>query len=157
MSDEEGRALEPEELELLLNTPKEIQDKALLILLYGTGVLVEEAAELKLDDISLLNQIVNVRGRVVPISSLTVSNIRQFIEERRRGSSENSSLFIGENDQPLSVADIRERMRTYLEMTERIDPSLADTEFLRLTSKKHLIEICGISPGAVREILGEEE
>lgn len=84
-----------EEVERLLDapkgsSPKAIRDKALLELLYATGMRVTELVSLDLEDINLASATVRVRQgkgskeRIIPIHSRAVEALREYLAKARR-------------------------------------------------------------------------
>lgn len=84
-----------EEVERLLDAPKgsnpkAIRDKALLELLYATGMRVTELVSLDLEDINLASATVRVtqgkgsKERIIPIHSRAVEALREYLAKARR-------------------------------------------------------------------------
>ncbi|MFH1878158.1 MAG: site-specific tyrosine recombinase XerD [Candidatus Omnitrophota bacterium] len=83
------------EVEELLNAPSEkgwigIRDKAILELMYATGLRVSEAADLKKTDVNLETGYVRCFGkggkeRVVPLGSIAKKTVEKYIEKSRAG------------------------------------------------------------------------
>ncbi len=84
-----------EEVERLLeapkgSSPKAIRDKALLELLYATGMRVTELVSLDLEDINLASGTVRVtqgkgsKERIIPIHSRAVEALREYLAKARR-------------------------------------------------------------------------
>lgn len=80
------------EVELLLSQPKCVdakgyRDKAMLELLYATGIKVSELVTLKLDDINLKQGYLNCRTktheRAVPVGKLALAAVNNYIEFAR--------------------------------------------------------------------------
>ncbi len=83
------------EMELLLDIPSDTADqgdilqRAVLELLYGSGIRVSELTNIKLGDIDLGRQLLKVTGkgrkeRIVPVGAKTVFALRVWLEERSR-------------------------------------------------------------------------
>ncbi len=82
-----------EEVDILLSQPKQnnfkgARDKAILELLYATGIRVSEMVALNLDNLDLqlgyLNlEDIDVNGRIIPIGKVALDCIHIYIEEYR--------------------------------------------------------------------------
>ncbi len=82
-----------EEIELLLsqpdtNTPKGLRDRAIMELLYATGMRVSEALSLKLYDVNLEDRLVRISGkghkeRIVPFHEIAKSFLERYITGAR--------------------------------------------------------------------------
>lgn len=75
-------------LDVRLVTPYDYRNKAMLELLYATGVRITELINLKVSDVDLFNCFIRVFGkgkkeRIVPISDLAVKYLTIYIEEYR--------------------------------------------------------------------------
>ena len=100
------KVLSSEQVELLLEQPKCVdlkgyRDKAMLELVYATGIRVTELISLNLNDVDLENGYIKCVGkskeRVIPIGSLAVNALKEYIDKSR------SILLKDENDQALFV------------------------------------------------------
>jgi len=85
------KAIPFEEVERLLNaagsggTPRELRDRALLELLYGTGARISEAVGLAVDDLDLETGVVQLFGkgskeRIVPMGSYARDALRAYLD-----------------------------------------------------------------------------
>lgn len=88
------RTLSPEEIQRLLaepekkTTPKALRDKALLELLYATGMKVSEAVSLDLEDVNLEERTVHCPGKVrkertIPLSLEAAQALELYLSEGR--------------------------------------------------------------------------
>lgn len=89
------KAISAEELEVLLaepaeeETPKALRDRALLEVLYGTGLRVTELVSLNVDDVNLASGTLRVvrpkdeAERIVPIHERAVEPLREYLERGR--------------------------------------------------------------------------
>jgi integrase/recombinase XerD len=89
------KAISAEELQSLLaepaaeGTPKALRDRALLEVLYGTGLRVTELVSLDVDDVNLASGTLRVvrpkdkAGRVVPIHERAIEPLREYLERAR--------------------------------------------------------------------------
>lgn len=88
------KAISVEDVERLLaatgsgGTPRELRDRALLEVLYGTGARISEAVGLAIDDIDFDASVVRLFGkgskeRLVPIGSFAREALRRYLQEGR--------------------------------------------------------------------------
>jgi integrase/recombinase XerD len=89
------KAISAEELEVLLaepaeeETPKALRDRALLEVLYGTGLRVTELVSLDVDDVNLASHTLRVvrrkddAERIVPIHERAIEPLRDYLERGR--------------------------------------------------------------------------
>ena len=84
--------LSTEEMTLLLeqpsgNTPKELRDKAMLELLYATGIRVSELIALKVSDVNLQMEYLNCndahKERVIPFGNVARDALKKYLQEGR--------------------------------------------------------------------------
>jgi integrase/recombinase XerC len=100
--------LSVDEAARLLETPggpprSPLRDRALLELLYSSGLRVSELTGLDLDDFDLDGAAVRVRGkgrreRIVPVGSKAVAAVRDYLARERRGGSAAGPLFLNVRD-----------------------------------------------------------
>jgi len=88
------KAISVEDVELLLtepakhSTPKALRDRAMLELMYATGMRATELVELDIDDVNLPSSCVRVIGkgdkeRIIPIHSRAVKAIETYLRKGR--------------------------------------------------------------------------
>lgn len=84
--------LSTEEMTLLLeqpsgSTPKELRDKAMLELLYATGIRVSELIALKVSDVNLQMEYLNCndshKERVIPFGNVARDALRKYLQDGR--------------------------------------------------------------------------
>lgn len=84
--------LSPEEISLLLeqpagNSPKELRDKAMLELLYATGIRVSELISLKLSDVNLQMEYLNCadahKERIIPFGNVARDALKKYLADGR--------------------------------------------------------------------------
>lgn len=101
------------------------RDRALLELLYGTGIRLGELVGLNLEDVSLKQRLAKVRGkgkkeRIVPFSSKAGAMLRDYLParlailRRRRTSSEPNALFLNMRGGRLSDRSVRRNLQDYI-------------------------------------------
>jgi len=112
------KTMTSEEVERLLtapgtsNSPKTLRDRALLELLYATGVRVSELVSLKLDDVNLTDKKVRVknednsRERSVPMSDKAAECLQVYIDRGRphfvKSAGNQAALFLNQRGQQLT-------------------------------------------------------
>jgi len=97
-----------DEIKTLIETPDTtnllgLRDRALLELLYGTGIRVSEVINIKLEAINLDVGYIKVLGkrdkeRIIPLGRVAVEYIKMYLEKRKsfflKGKEENNFLFL---------------------------------------------------------------
>lgn len=93
--------LSTEEMTLLLeqpsgSTPKELRDKAMLELLYATGIRVSELIALKVSDVNLQMEYLNCndahKERAIPFGNVARDALRKYLQEGRTKLIEDDSV-----------------------------------------------------------------
>ena len=152
-----------EEVELLLDAPdmtkpSGIRDKAMLELMYASGLRVSELISLKRKNINLKKCIVTVFGkgakeRKVPVGEFAMDYVVKYINEAR-GKNKNSGseyLFLNKNGDPISRQYFFMQIRKYAEQVG-IDKVISP-HTLRHCFATHMLE-GGAKLRAVQEMLG---
>ncbi len=160
--------LEYEQVKRLLETPPinnwlGARDKAILEVLYSTGIRVSELVGLNMDDIDFLGEVVHVRGkgkkeRITPISSTALQVIQHYLEFRNKRAQNNSNfdpkvLFVNKHGGRLSTRSVRRKMDKYLKMAG-LDPSISP-HTLRHSFATHMLNN-GADLRSVQELLGHQ-
>lgn len=160
--------LEYEEVQLLLNTPPTntwlgARDRAILEVLYSTGMRVSEVAALNLEDVDFLGEVVHIRGkgkkeRLSPVGSSALQAIQRYIEFRNRRMESDSNfdakvLFANKHGKRLSVRSIRRKMDKYL-AEAGLDPTISP-HTLRHSFATHMLNN-GADLRSVQELLGHQ-
>lgn len=110
------KAISVEEVELLLEQPDKVntaegkRDKAMLELLYATGMRVSEMVSLNVQDVNLKAGFVRCFGkgskeRIVPIHSKAIKAVKTYLDEARPkllGATEETALFLNRRGQRLT-------------------------------------------------------
>ena len=112
-----------EEINLLLDqpsrlTPKEIRDKAMLELLYATGMRVSELINLKITDVNLTMNYILCRDvskeRVIPIENVAKMALENYIKSVRESISHGSMfLFTNMKGQPMTRQGFWKLIKAY--------------------------------------------
>lgn len=152
-----------EEVEKLLEAPDqsnplEARDKAMLELMYSTGMRVGELVALDLEDVDLKNRLVRVRGkgrreRIVPFGRVAEEALRLYLSLRGRflKGREERALFLSERGRRMTERNFRERLALYARragITKKISPHT-----LRHSFATHMLE-AGADLRVVQEFLG---
>ncbi|MHC4905543.1 MAG: tyrosine-type recombinase/integrase, partial [Planctomycetota bacterium] len=131
--------LEYEQVVRLLNTPPAntwlgARDRAMLEVLYNTGMRVSELVSLNMDDVDFLSEVIHIRGkgkkeRICPIGSGALRSIQNYIEFRNRRMANDSGfdsrvLFANKHGKQLSTRCVRRKMDKYL-IEAGLDPSIS--------------------------------
>ena len=112
-----------EEVNLLLDqpskvTPKEIRDKAMLELLYATGMRVSELVSLKIEDVNLTMSYIYCRDankeRVIPIENAARVALENYMKGARESMCEGSNyLFTNLKGQPMTRQGFWKLIKAY--------------------------------------------
>lgn len=154
--------LTTDETERLLNIPnvttvKGIRDKAMLELMYASGIKVTELISLKLKDLNLeLNYIVCVgfknKERVIPINKTAVNSLKEYIKVRHELSEDkNDYLFLNTKGEELSRQGFWKILNVYVDAA-KINKNITPTT-IRHSFAVHLIQN-GADLKTVQELLG---
>jgi len=162
------RFLEYEEVQRLLSAPPVnnwlgARDKAILEVLYSTGMRVSEIVALNMDDVDFLGEVIHIRGkgkkeRIAPIGSSALQAIQHYIEFRNRRMANDSNfdakvLFANKHGQRLSVRSVRRKMDKYLKEAG-LDPAISP-HTLRHSFATHMLNN-GADLRSVQELLGHQ-
>ena len=158
--------LDSDEVLLLLAQPdvddlKGLRDKAMLELLYATGIKVSELLQVKLNDINLTVGILHLKSqtkeRIVPIYPAALKSIAQYIQNVRPAfvSDDNQEiLFTNISGQPMSRQGFWKIIKFYAKkagIKEEITP-----QTLRHSFAAHLLEN-GAKLQDIKEMLGHSD
>lgn len=159
--------LDPFEVERLLEqpdtgTPLGLRDRAMLELLYATGIRVSELISLRVSDLSLDQALVKVYGkgakeRVVPIGRKAVEYVSRYLSTVRPKLARRHSrevLFLNWRGKPLSRMGLWKILNGYVKkagIEREVNPHT-----LRHSFATHLLE-GGADLRAVQEMLGHAD
>ena len=156
--------LSVEEVNLLLeqpskSTPKEIRDKAMLELLYATGMRVSELISLKIDDVNLAMSYILCRDankeRVIPIEHAARVALESYISEVRQIMCDGSDyLFTNMKGQPMSRQGFWKLIKAYA-VKAGIEKDITP-HMIRHSFASHLVTN-GADLKAVQEMLGHSD
>jgi len=139
-----------------------VRDRAILELLYSSGLRVSEVAGLNTDDLNIREGLVKVRGkgkkeRIVPVGGKAIEALKSYLIERvlfkkRKAIADSSSaLFLNKSGERLTDRQIRRIVVKYARLTG-IDGQIGP-HTLRHTFATHLL-IGGADLRVIQELLG---
>ena len=160
------RILSQSQITLLLEQPnvkgiKGIRDRAMLELLYATGIRVSELVALKVTDINLQQGYIICRDahkeRTIPIGKSAVAALQRYLSEVRYvllKDNTDSSLFVNCNGNAMTRQGFWKILKTYAkyaDITESITPHM-----LRHSFAAHLVQN-GANLKSVQQMLGHSD
>ena len=155
-----------DKVELLLEQPsgdedKEIRDKAMLELLYATGIRVTELISLRVEDINLPLEYIrcgsDTKSRIIPIGAQAKASLRRYLDKVREHMllrPDEEVLFVNCNGKPMTRQGFWKIIKAYAKkagIEEDITPHM-----LRHSFAAHLIEN-GADLRSVQEMLGHSD
>ncbi|EGU61910.1 site-specific tyrosine recombinase XerD [Vibrio nigripulchritudo ATCC 27043] len=160
--------LSEQQVEDLLNTPDpndpiELRDKAMLELLYATGLRVTELVSLTMENISLRQGVVRVTGkggkeRLVPMGENAVDWIETFLEHGRPsilGETSSDVVFPSKRARQMTRQTFWHRIKFYATLAE-IDTDALSPHVLRHAFATHLLNY-GADLRVVQMLLGHSD
>lgn len=160
------RFLSVKDVDLLLRQPDEKQvkgcrDKAMLELLYATGLRVSELVSLKTNDVNLESGFLICKGkggkeRIVPLGNTSALAVKKYLEEARQKlwKRETKTLFLTTRGGAFTRQGFWKVLKEYGEQagfTQKISPHI-----LRHSFATHLLE-CGADLRSVQLMLGHSQ
>jgi integrase/recombinase XerD len=156
-------ALAPEQVTRLLAEPQAdtvigIRDRALLALLYGTGIRASECASLRNGQVDLTQLTIIVRGkggheRVIPLNPQLTEVLRIYVKARGEGLPM-APFFRSRFGRPLSRGAVYDRVRTWGQRS-RVGIPLSPHR-MRHTFATHLVR-AGVGLVTIRDLLGHRQ
>ena len=160
------RILTVEEIEVLLSlpddSPKGLRDKAMLELLYATGLKVTELIELKLNQVNSTLQYMRIhdkdRERVIPFGEFAKQALENYLENARpilvSGIEDEEYLFLNYSGQPMTRQGFWKIIKNYGEQAG-FDVGLTPHVF-RHSFAAHMVEN-GADLKSLQELLGHSD
>ena len=158
--------MSPDEVVRLLeqpsgNSPKEIRDKAMLELLYATGIRVTELITLKLSDVNMPMSFILCRDRnkerIIPFGTAAKNALTKYLDGTRDEMLENKAsdvLFANCSGQPMSRQGFWKLIKYYAKKADIKADITPHT--LRHSFAAHLVEN-GADLRSVQEMLGHSD
>ncbi|HQA07196.1 MAG TPA: site-specific tyrosine recombinase XerD [Syntrophomonadaceae bacterium] len=156
-----------EEIDKLMNQPRVtlvlgLRDRAMLELMYGTGVRVSELLSLQIDDINFLAGFLRCFGkgrkeRIIPVNQTSIDWTQRYLARSRPQLVKNPAertLFVNAHGRPMTRQGFFKILHTYAvqaELTKEVTPHT-----LRHSFATHLLEN-GADLRSVQEMLGHAD
>lgn len=163
------RYLSLQEVETILDLPDTaseagVRDRSMLELLYGTGMRIGELVGLNIEDISLKQGLLKVRGkgrkeRLIPFGSAAAESIQSYLPvrtrvlKRTRRTDEPNALFLNLRGTRLTARSVQRLLNGYIQKSAlflNVHPHL-----FRHSFATHLLNR-GADLRAIQELLGHE-
>lgn len=143
-----------------LNTPKGMRDKAILELMYATGLRASDIINLRISDINLNIGCIfhnkDGKERVIPIYSLARECVKSYMEKRKgfANSDKTDILFLNLNGMPLTRQGLYKIVKYYREQSKI--PMDITPNTIRDSFAIHLLEN-GADLKSVQEMMGHND
>jgi integrase/recombinase XerC len=161
------KCLDLEQVQKLLDAPGDgdllaARDKAMLEVLYSSGIRVSELVELEMADMDLQEGVLRVRGkgrkdRLTPIGSQAIKALQRYFELRTADPKLQQltagRVFLNKHGQSLSTRSVRRKLDKYL-VQAGLDPGISP-HTLRHSFATHLLNN-GADLRSVQELLGHQ-
>jgi len=161
------KCLDLEQVQKLMDAPGDAdilsaRDKAMLEVLYSSGIRVSELVELDMADIDLQEGVLRVKGkgrkdRLTPIGSQAIAAVQRYFEMRmlepKLQSKTTGRVFLNKHGESLSTRSVRRKLDKYL-VTAGLDPGISP-HTLRHSFATHLLNN-GADLRSVQELLGHQ-
>jgi integrase/recombinase XerC len=161
------KCLEVAQIEKLLSIPDMTsllgaRDRAMLEVLYSTGMRVSELVALNINEVDLGGNVVRVKGkgkkqRVIPLTPAAVQTILHFLDLRRKDprsmAFDQEALFVNKHGERLSTRSVRRKLDKYL-LEAGLDLSVSP-HTLRHSFATHMLRR-GADLRSVQEMLGHQ-
>jgi len=153
--------LSVDEIFCLLDTPagdsfRETRDKAILELLYSSGLRVSELTSLDISDLDIKESLIRVKGkgrkeRIIPVGSKAMAAIQNYLPERISLKKKSSALFLNNRGGRLTERSVR---RILLQCSRMVNlKGDLSPHTLRHTFATHLLH-GGADLRSIQELLG---
>ncbi len=164
------KCLDLEQVQKLLEAPGDAdilsaRDKAMLEVLYSSGIRVSELVELEMGDMDLQEGVLRVKGkgrkdRLTPIGSQAIKALQRYLEMRstdsrlsQQNGGANPNVFLNKHGEALSTRSVRRKLDKYL-VQAGLDPGISP-HTLRHSFATHLLNN-GADLRSVQELLGHQ-
>lgn len=137
----------------------EIRDKAMVELLYSSGLRLSELCSLNMDSISVKERSCRVVGkgnktRDLPVGEKAIQSLRDWLLVRKNFSSDaNRALFLNKNGKRISTRSVQLRLER---LSKKRGLPMVNPHMLRHSFASHILESSG-DLRAVQEMLGHSD
>lgn len=145
------------------NEPVDFRDKAVIELLYATGIRVSELCDIHMGDVDFDSAVIIVKGkgnreRVVLVGNKALRAVGRYVDEVRpalvkEGQDTGNILFLGKRGSPLNPREVRRILKKHSLVVESGSVS---PHTLRHTFATHLLTN-GADLRSVQELLGHKD
>ncbi|MDE5587023.1 MAG: tyrosine-type recombinase/integrase, partial [Bacilli bacterium] len=142
-------------------TPFDYRNKAMLELLYGTGLRISELLSLTLNDVDLVNCTVRCMGkgrkeRIVPINDFIIDSLSKYLEVRSQleKKERHNQLFLNNHGKPITRQGFFKMLKKLL-AEKGLNPNTSP-HTLRHSFATHLLEN-GADLRVIQEMLGHSD
>ncbi len=130
------------------------RDRAVLELLYSSGLRISEIASLRWSDIDFSSRVLRVLGkgrkeRIVPFGKEAEKALKEYLSELKKSRTVNEKVFINKDGRPITVRGLYDIVRKW---AEKYGTSL-HPHMLRHAFATHMLEM-GAGIREVQEMLG---
>ncbi|MEM7218273.1 MAG: tyrosine recombinase XerC [Pseudomonadota bacterium] len=144
-------------------SPRDVRDRAMLELLYGSGLRLGELVAANINDVNLDEGFIRVCGkgnkeRIVPLGEAATNALRAYVEMRRNSATTvggtlepDAALFTGRGKNRISPRTVQNRVKRW--GFEQLGSGELHPHMLRHSCASHLLESSG-DLRAVQELLG---
>lgn len=159
--------LQPEQINALMELPDEtdkgIRDRAILELLYATGVRASELIDMKLEDINLRMGFItcsgeNIRARIIPIGRMARAALEKYFECSRkrfvRNNEAETHLFVNFQGKPITRQGLWKILKEY-GVRAGLDLNLTP-QVIRNSFAIHMLQN-GADIKSLQELMGHED
>ncbi|MFT3788604.1 MAG: tyrosine recombinase XerC [Tepidisphaeraceae bacterium] len=161
------KCLDLEQVQKLLDAPGDgdilsVRDKAMLEILYSSGIRVSELVALEMQDLDLDEGVLRVRGkgrkdRLTPIGSQAIAAVKRYFAMRgamgKLDQAPAGRVFLNKHGESLSTRSVRRKLDKYLAIAG-MDPGISP-HTLRHSFATHLLNN-GADLRSVQELLGHQ-
>jgi len=155
-------SMSEDEVDKLLNSPNvankiENRDKAMIEMLYATGMRISELVNLKMTDVDMNRCVVKVFGkgskeRLVPFGETALDSLKEYLSEREQSSSK--EIFLSNRGKKMTRVAFWQRVKIYL-IRENLKNSISP-HTLRHAFATHLLNR-GADLRSVQLLLGHSD
>ncbi len=136
--------------------PLRLRDKAILELLYSSGLRVSELGEAKLNDLSISESVIKVLGkgnkeRIVPIGSKAVEALENYLNIREQLNPKSDQIFLNSKGNAITTRSIARIVKKYSLLSGI--PKNVSPHVLRHTFATHLLG-SGADLRSIQKMLG---